>query len=192
MIQMYGACGSLEEARRVFESIDHPNGFSWNILLTAYAQRGHLQDSKRIFDAMPERDVMEGVEPDEISFMGTLVACSYKGVLLEGIQIFQTMIQGHGLEPRQEHYSCMISILGRAGDVRSAEWLLQSMPFRPDSVAWAALLSSCKIHDESVLGVRAAKNAFRTRAWDATPYVLLSNLCLTERKLKTTVKELSK
>eukprot|EP00249_Psilotum_nudum_P000281 c11205_g1_i1 orf=2-520(-) len=40
LVQMYGNCGRLEDARSVFCRIRQRNVFSWNILLAAYAQNG--------------------------------------------------------------------------------------------------------------------------------------------------------
>eukprot|EP00249_Psilotum_nudum_P000435 c1204_g1_i1 orf=74-454(+) len=58
LIQMYGICGSLEEARAVFEKLREPNVYSWNIMFMAYAQNGSLVDARNVFDKMPRRNVV--------------------------------------------------------------------------------------------------------------------------------------
>eukprot|EP00249_Psilotum_nudum_P002149 c15040_g2_i1 orf=2-157(-) len=52
---MYGKCGSLEDARGVFERLCRRNVFSWTIMLHAYAENGHVENARIIFDKMPQR-----------------------------------------------------------------------------------------------------------------------------------------
>ncbi|EFJ26921.1 hypothetical protein SELMODRAFT_50691, partial [Selaginella moellendorffii] len=61
LIHMYGKCASLADARSVFQSMPDPNLFSWTIITSIHARHGLLDDAKRFFDAMPERNVVANV-----------------------------------------------------------------------------------------------------------------------------------
>ena len=47
----------------------------------------------------------------------------------------------HSIRPKQRHYSCMVSMLSRAGRLREAEEFLVSMPCQPEANAWSERLS---------------------------------------------------
>ncbi|EFJ15104.1 hypothetical protein SELMODRAFT_119347 [Selaginella moellendorffii] len=56
---MYARCGSLDDACRVFQHIQQPDAFSWNILVQAHATSARLHDAAAIFfSVMPARDVV--------------------------------------------------------------------------------------------------------------------------------------
>lgn len=40
--QMYGSCGSTDDARAVFDRLSNPNVYSWTIIITAYSQNENL------------------------------------------------------------------------------------------------------------------------------------------------------
>eukprot|EP00249_Psilotum_nudum_P013932 c24584_g7_i2 orf=65-859(+) len=121
LVQAYGKCGSLEDARAVFDNIRQPNVFSWNILMAAYAQNGCLEGARRLFDKMPQRDVVswnsmiaayaqnghgkmalelfremdvECVKSDQITFVSILDACAGLTALGEGKAIHANIVDG--------------------------------------------------------------------------------------------------
>ncbi|XP_024532807.1 pentatricopeptide repeat-containing protein At4g02750 [Selaginella moellendorffii] len=55
LVEMYGKCGNLGDARDAFASIRCPNTFSWNILIAAHIENGDTTSAVAIFNAMPER-----------------------------------------------------------------------------------------------------------------------------------------
>ncbi|EFJ28463.1 hypothetical protein SELMODRAFT_93575 [Selaginella moellendorffii] len=58
LMRMFGKCGSVEDARKLFDQIDNPDTVQWNIMVTAYAQNGHFQNAKSMFDSSPQRDMV--------------------------------------------------------------------------------------------------------------------------------------
>ncbi|EFJ15606.1 hypothetical protein SELMODRAFT_118039 [Selaginella moellendorffii] len=58
LIQMYGSCGSIEEACAVFERMPHKEPHTWNFMIQAYAQNGHPQQSWKTFHAMQGRGIV--------------------------------------------------------------------------------------------------------------------------------------
>ncbi|XP_024533410.1 pentatricopeptide repeat-containing protein At4g02750 isoform X2 [Selaginella moellendorffii] len=58
LVRMYGDCGSLDEAVDAFSRISSRNVFSWNILLSAFAQRGHLDLARAVLEIFPEFDTV--------------------------------------------------------------------------------------------------------------------------------------
>ncbi|KAF9606846.1 hypothetical protein IFM89_029303 [Coptis chinensis] len=67
------------------------------------------------------------------------------------------MVQVHKLEPNVKHYGCMVDLLGRAGLLKEAEELIESMPIPPDVATWGALLGACKKHGNTKMAERVGK-----------------------------------
>ncbi|PHU20485.1 hypothetical protein BC332_11636 [Capsicum chinense] len=45
-----------------------------------------------------------------------------------------------------EQCTCMVDLLGRAGQLLEAYEFIENMPIGPDANVWGALLGACKIH----------------------------------------------
>ncbi|KAJ0027240.1 hypothetical protein Pint_36509 [Pistacia integerrima] len=51
------------------------------------------------------------IEPDAITFVAVLSACSYAGLDDEGLQIFELMESKYKIQPSTEHYCCVADML---------------------------------------------------------------------------------
>ncbi|EFJ09809.1 hypothetical protein SELMODRAFT_72364, partial [Selaginella moellendorffii] len=172
MITAYAQGARVDIFEGIFRRISQRTIFSWNSMVAAYAQNGHPVEAVMVFRAM----ALEGIAPDLIGFSTALTACSHGGLLATGWEIFVSMHCDYGLKPGKDHYRCMIDILGRSGRIIDAEELIHSMPFPPDEIAWASLLSSCKIHRNAAAGARAAAAALRFDAREPATFVLMQDL----------------
>ncbi|URD83465.1 Pentatricopeptide repeat-containing protein [Musa troglodytarum] len=86
------------------------------------------------------------------------------------------MRRDYALEPKVQHYACMIDILGRAGQLEEALNLIRSMPIEANDVVWRSLLSACRNHRNVGMGRKLMKGLTQGGAWDSSTCVLLSNL----------------
>ncbi|CAL4909210.1 unnamed protein product [Urochloa decumbens] len=171
LISMYFKCGSADSLK-VFDSMEERDIFTWNTIITGYAQHGLGREAIRIYQQME----CAGALPNEVTFVGLLHACSHSGLVDEGREFFKSMSCDYGLTPLLEHYACMVDLLGRAGDVQGAEQFIYDMPIEPDAVIWSALLGACKIHKNVEIGRRAAAKLFSIEPSNAGNYVMLSNI----------------
>ncbi|KDP36381.1 hypothetical protein JCGZ_08650 [Jatropha curcas] len=87
----------------------------------------------------------------------------------------------YGIEPRHQHYACVVDLLGRKGDLERAYKFIRNMPIEPGVSVWGALLSACKIHRHFTLGEYAAEQLFSLDPYDTGHYVQLSNLYASAR-----------
>ncbi|KAL4204934.1 hypothetical protein AMTRI_Chr01g112170 [Amborella trichopoda] len=172
LIDMYAKCGLVRVARRLFDGLSEKRVISWNAMIAGYGMHGHACEAMAMFDEMKK----SAAEPDHVTFVGVLSACSHGGMINEGQGIYDSMTRDYGIEPRVEHYTCMISLLGHSGRLQEATDLILGMPVKPDSGIWGALLSSCKLHNNVVLGELALEKLIELEPDDAGNYVLLSNL----------------
>ncbi|MCI32999.1 pentatricopeptide repeat-containing protein, partial [Trifolium medium] len=86
------------------------------------------------------------------------------------------MNKDYGIIPGEDHYICMVSILGRAGLIKEAKELILRMPFQPGARVWQTLLSACQVHGDVEIGKLAAEHAIKHDKNDPSSYVLLSNM----------------
>ncbi|KAL6011753.1 hypothetical protein ACLOJK_002218 [Asimina triloba] len=172
LVDMYAKCGCLEKARWTFDEMPARNTVSWNSMIAAYSQNGHGKAALMLSEEM----LQCGPQPDSVTFLNVLSACNHGGLVEEGSRYFEFMTQVYKIEPKTEHYSCMIDMLGRIGRLDEAEKLMAQMPFEPDSVMWSSILNSCRIHGNQELGQQAADCLFKMELKDAAPYVIMSNI----------------
>lgn len=121
----------------------------------------------------------EGTVPDDVTFVGALLACTHGGMVSEGRKLFTSMDQNHSIAPKLEHYGCMVDLLGRAGELQEAYDLIQSMPMKPDSVVWGTLLGACSFNGNVEFAEKAAEPLFELEPWNPGNYVILSNIYAT-------------
>ncbi|KAM1021924.1 hypothetical protein COP2_044166 [Malus domestica] len=55
-------------------------------------------------------------------------------------------LENHKLNPRIEHYGCIVDLLNRANLLNVAEKFIRDMPTQPDVVIWGSLLFTCRIY----------------------------------------------
>ncbi|KAL9242421.1 hypothetical protein vseg_016416 [Gypsophila vaccaria] len=172
LIDMYAKCGDINAAKQIFDSTETKSLSSWNALLMGLAMHGGAIEALNLFSEM----VLEGVKPDDITFIGILSACTHAGLVDLGRQYFNSMIHEYKISPKLHHYGCMIDLLSRAGLFDEAEKLIGSMPMEPDGAIWGALLASCKLHNEIELAERVANHLFEIEPDNPGPYIVLSNI----------------
>ncbi|KAJ6837343.1 pentatricopeptide repeat-containing protein-like [Iris pallida] len=172
LLDMYVKCGSMGDALKVFRSMEVKCDVSWTTLIMGFAQNGLAREALRVYEKM----VAERVKPNYITFISVLYACSQGGLVDEGWRYFASMSRDHGVDPGEDHYACMVDLLGKAGHIPEAEALIQSMPFEPGAVVWQTLLGACRLHGDVETGKRAASRAMALVKEDPSTYVMLSNI----------------
>ncbi|PQP99238.1 pentatricopeptide repeat-containing protein [Prunus yedoensis var. nudiflora] len=172
LVDMYAKCGNIEDAYRLFRRMDVRNIALWNAMLLGLAQHGNAEEALNLFRVMKSKNI----EPDRVTFIGVLSACSHSGLVSEAYEHFSSMQKDYGVEPEIEHYSCLVDALGRAGCVQEAEKLIASMPFEASASMYGALLGACRIKGDTETGKRVAAQLLAMEPSDSSAYVLLSNI----------------
>ncbi|KAJ4713600.1 Pentatricopeptide repeat-containing protein [Melia azedarach] len=172
LIDMYSKCGKIDLARKVFDRMEKRDIVSWNAMIVGYGIHGLGMEALWLFNKMQAT----GLKPDDVTFLCLLSACSHSGLVIEGKQLFNSMIQGINTVPRMDHYICMVDLLGRAGLLDEACKFIEKMPFEPDVHVWSALLAACRIHKDVELGEEVSKKIQGLGSEGTGNYVLLSNM----------------
>ncbi|KAF5191660.1 Pentatricopeptide repeat-containing protein [Thalictrum thalictroides] len=172
LIDMYSRCGCIEFARQVFQNMDTRSVVSWNSMIVGLAINGYAEDALEHFYLMQRH----GFKPDGVSFTGALTACSHAGLVEKGHELYTTMTKVYQINPRIEHYGCLVDLLSRAGWLEDAFSVIESMPMKHNEVILGSLLASCRTHGNISLAERLTRYLFDSELSSDSNYVTLSNM----------------
>ncbi|KAI3687864.1 hypothetical protein L1987_81567 [Smallanthus sonchifolius] len=171
IVDMYSKCGKIDMARVVFDQMRKRDLVSWNAMILGYGIHGLGLEAVSLFEHMQT----VGFDPDDVTFICLLSACSHSRLVAEGKYWFSARVNKFQIAPRKEHYLCMVDLLGRAGLLNEAYRFIDSMPFKPDVRIWSALLGACRIHKNVELGEEISRN-IEILGPESGNFVLLSNI----------------
>ncbi|KAL2508828.1 putative pentatricopeptide repeat-containing protein [Forsythia ovata] len=114
LISMYARCGNLARARTIFDKMPKKNLVPWTTIISGYGMHRHGEIAVKLFDDM----IREGIQLDKTVFVSVLSARSHAGVTNRGIDYFDSMEQDYGLKSGSEHYSWVVDLLDRAGQLQ--------------------------------------------------------------------------
>lgn len=172
LVDMYVKCGVLVLARKLFDTIPEKDMVLWTIMIAGYGMHGFGREAVATFNEMRQA----GIEPDDVSFVSILYACSHSGLIDEGWRFYNLMIHDCKITPKLEHYACMVDLLARAGKLEKAYNFITKMPIKPDATIWGSLLCGCRIHRDVKLAEKVAERVFELEPENTGYYVLLANI----------------
>ncbi|KAI4338794.1 hypothetical protein MLD38_023806 [Melastoma candidum] len=175
LIEMYSNCGSLECSVRVFECLKDKDLVTWTSLISAYGASGLGRKALETYLEMQTN----GVNPDQVALVAILDSCSHSGLVDEGMQIFHSMKDMHGLEPQFEHYSCIVDLLSRSGQLSKAEEFIESTPVKANATVWGTLLSACRESGCLEVAERVSRKIEELGSDDPGHHVLVANVYAT-------------
>lgn len=178
LMDMYAKSGRIEMSFSVFQEIQSKDFFTWTTMISCCTVQGDGRKALELFQDM----LRAGIVPNSVTFVSVLSACSHAGLIEEGKELFNRMRQVYKIDPRLEHYGCMIDLLGRGGLLEEAEDLIADMNLVPDIVIWRSLLSACLVHGNNRLAEIAGKEIIKIEPGDDGVYVLLWNMYASSNK----------
>ncbi|OWM80285.1 pentatricopeptide repeat-containing protein At4g14850 [Punica granatum] len=174
LVNMYGKCGHVHEAKKVFAKMPERNLVTWNSMISGYAHLGLAEQAVLLFEEMVSSRV--GIVPNCVTFVCLLSACSRAGEVKLGMEIFEAMRSRFQVEPVPEHYACIVDLLGRAGMVEETLEFIGKIPFHPTISIWGSFLGACRVHRKPELGMLAANKLLELDPRDSGNRVVLSNM----------------
>ncbi|CAK9158907.1 unnamed protein product [Ilex paraguariensis] len=175
LVEAYGRCGCLGNARYVFQSMSERDVVAWSSLISAYALHGEARTALDIFTQMEKANI----KPDGITFIAVLKACSHAGLADEARMYFARMHNHYDVEASSDHYSCLVDVLSRAGRLYEAYEVIKEMPVKVTAKAWGALLGACRTYGEVDLAEIAGRALFEVEPNNPANYVLLARIYAT-------------
>ncbi|KAK8613964.1 hypothetical protein V6N13_122345 [Hibiscus sabdariffa] len=171
LIDLYSKCGNVDKAFNLFNGLSKKDVVSYSAMITGCAINGKADDAIKLFQKMVDAQL----QPNLATFTGLLTAYNHAGLVEEGRQCFSSM-KDSGVGPSTDHYAIMVDLLGRAGRLEEAYELIKSMPVKPHTGVWGALLRACTVHKNVEFGEIAAQHCFELEPGTDGYYSLLANI----------------
>ncbi|KAG8066944.1 hypothetical protein GUJ93_ZPchr0005g15488 [Zizania palustris] len=173
LVTMYSRSGDLSSAWLAFRRLNEKDAITWTSTIQALANHGYAPCALQGFAQMLRR----GYKPSSTTFTAVLSACSHVGLVNKGRNIFKSIRHVYGLEPTIEHYSCLVFLLGRAGYVREAKKVVDSMKQDMcDEAILGTLLGACMMHNEVEVARAVGEDLVKIDPSDSGGYTLLANV----------------
>ncbi|KAG5241644.1 pentatricopeptide repeat-containing protein [Salix suchowensis] len=173
LVHMYGSCGDIVYARRVFDGVPVKNLVSWNSMIDGYAKCGYLDLARGLFDLMPERDVRSwsclidgyaksgnygdamavfekmrtsGPKANEVTMVSVLCACAHLGALDKGRMMHRYLVD-NGFELNLVLQTSLVDMYAKCGAVEEAFAVFRGVSLRKsDVLIWNAMIGGLATH----------------------------------------------
>lgn len=178
LISMYARCGSLSNARQVFDNMRSRNRISWNAMIAGYRD-GHMDEAFTLFKRMQQQKI----QPDKFTYATLLSICADRADLQRGKELHSQIIRT-GWQSDVTVATALMTMYTKCGSPEQARKVFNKMPEK-NVVSWNAYIASCCRHG-------AAKEAFgvfkEMRRADVIPdhvtFITLLNVCSSPEALE--------
>lgn len=143
LVQMYTNFGNMEEAQKVFLTMELKDVVSWTSMISGYEKNGSPSRALEVFDQMKE----ENVTPDEITLATVLSACACLGRLDTGIELHE-LARKKGLMPYTIVGNTLLDMYSKSRCIDKALEVFKRMPEK-DVISWSSIISGFRINHRS-------------------------------------------
>ncbi|XP_024538783.1 pentatricopeptide repeat-containing protein At4g18520, chloroplastic [Selaginella moellendorffii] len=139
LLGMYVRCGSVESARKLFDSMAvERNGECWTVMISAYVRRGWINEALLLF----KKSLLEGVRPSEGTFIALLHACSRPASLDQGKKLHRLLEEAGFQESIAPSLATsLIKMYGKCGSLDEAWKVMEKIESR-DVELWTVMIAS--------------------------------------------------
>ncbi|KAK7244858.1 hypothetical protein RIF29_39686 [Crotalaria pallida] len=127
LIDLYGKCGEIGDADKVFDGMPVRNVVSYTAMVVGYVSVGDVARAKKLFDEMPQRNV--------VAWNAMMQGFVKAGDLRSARGVFDAMPEKNVVS-----FTTMIDGYAKSGDMAASRFLFEQMKEK-DIVAWSALIS---------------------------------------------------
>ncbi|WOG99316.1 hypothetical protein DCAR_0518664 [Daucus carota subsp. sativus] len=136
LMDMYGKCGKISYARKVFDSLNTRNVGSWTTIMAAYLQNDCFEETLSLFLDME----LEDVEPNDYTFAVVLNASASLSALGYGTSL-HAYTEKLGFKGHVIVGNALINMYSKAGFVGHANKVFTEMINR-DIISWNSIISA--------------------------------------------------
>ncbi|KAL9239422.1 hypothetical protein vseg_013746 [Gypsophila vaccaria] len=153
ILEMYGKCGSMNDAYDTFNTMAERNLTSWDNMIVWYTRNGLGEEAIDMFTTFKEA----GLKPDGQMFCSVFDACGVVGDVSEGMLHFDSMSKIYGITPTMGHYASIVRMLGSACQLDEALEFIENLAVEPSVDVWVSLMNISRIQGNVDLGDRCAQ-----------------------------------
>ena len=125
LLSVYIRCGSLQDARQVFDALAKKSVIDWNVMIGGYVQHNRGKDAMQLFHQMRQ----EHVQADKITYLNILKACASPLSLKWGREV-HVLIRRDGLESDIRVGTALIQMYAKCGSIEEARQAFDNLTNR--------------------------------------------------------------
>lgn len=148
LVKMYVDCGSLKDARAVFDSIACKDAISWTAIINGYVKKGGYNDSLKLFRLMNK----EGIRADAFAVSSILPACARVAAHKNGKEIHGHLIR-NGIELNVTVQNALMDMYIKSGSIDYASRMFSKMEDK-DVISLTVMIMGYSLHGQGNLGVK--------------------------------------
>eukprot|EP01018_Ginkgo_biloba_P002433 Gb_04612 [translate_table: standard] len=140
LVNMYAKCGSLADAREIFNQMPKRDVFTWTVMIASYSRHGLAQEALSLFNQMQRACV----QPNHFTFASVLPACANLAALERGMEIHEE-IKRSGFQSCVFVANALVDMYAKCGIIENARNMFDLMPQR-DVVSWNVMIAAYARH----------------------------------------------
>lgn len=152
LVFMYGKCGSVQNAEKVFDKMGQRSIFTWNAMIGAYVANGEPLEVLKTYKEMR----VLGVSLDAYSFPSLLKASGLLKNLCFGTEIHGLAVK-FGFDSTICVANSLVAMYAKCDDLCGARRLFERMAQKNDVVSWNSIIAAYSANGKS----REALDLFR-------------------------------
>lgn len=172
LADMYAKFGFIDDALSIFNEMKIKDLVSWNTIMMGLTYNGRVSVTMHLFKEL----IREGMLPDRVTLAAVLLACNYGSLVDEGIKIFSIMETEFGVKPGEEHYAYVVEMLSKAGKIKEAIDIVETMPYRTTPEIWRSILYAYAIYGDLQAIEMVARKIMEREPQTSLPYLVLAQV----------------
>ncbi|GFZ21071.1 similar to SLOW GROWTH 1 [Actinidia rufa] len=134
LVQFYGSCGCFGDACQAFDESPVRDVVTWNVMINAYIEKGLSREAFGLGEMMK----LDNVQPDNVTMIGLVSACTQLGDLKRGKLLHAYSIK-LSLDKNLSLGNAILDMYCKCGAMESAGEMFSRMRER-DVLSWTSML----------------------------------------------------
>ncbi|KAK2971699.1 hypothetical protein RJ640_007737 [Escallonia rubra] len=152
LLNMYVDCGSMKDARGVFDQMPLKDAISWTAMVRGYVKKGEFNEGLKLFRQMNA----EGIKPDAVAIASVLPACARMAAHKNGKEIHGFLLR-NGIDMNLRVQNALIDMYVKSGFIEYASQIFSRMKDK-DVISWTVMILGYSLHGQGEVGVNLFRN----------------------------------
>ncbi|XP_031488300.1 putative pentatricopeptide repeat-containing protein At3g15930 [Nymphaea colorata] len=135
LIHMYSGCGSVDDARLLFDKSPERDAIAWNAMIAGYIKSKKYEEALSLFSLMRA----ENVKPTPVTFVSVVSACTKLRDFAWGRRI-HLCIEESGIELNLILENALLDMYATCGRMDEAANIFEKMPVK-DIISWTTMVT---------------------------------------------------